>query len=94
MLSLDRSDRIFNTFLDLQSKRIDNVEGMTSTNRTVKLRKLIINYHARRLASDDFYERYERDKEYGFDGTFLEWLIDHADEIIALILKIIALFGL
>lgn len=94
MLNLSRSDRIFETFLEIQENRIDNQEGLSAGTRKNRIRNLLKNRKAKRLAADEAFDVYQTDVERGaFDGTFLTWLVEHADEIIALIQKIMAMFG-
>lgn len=80
MLDALRADRIFDSFLDTQGRSV--VEG---------IKKLRNHRRARRLAADSAYELYSKEN---YDGTFIEWLIENQDTILALITKIISMFAL
>lgn len=89
MLGLDRSDRIFDSYLESESIKVEEV----GEDRKGIIARLRANRRARRLACDDCYEHYLNERELGFDGSFLQWLIANKDQIFKIILQIIALFG-
>lgn len=69
-------------------------EGHATHGATVKELGFFKARRARRQAQAESYYMYESDVALGaWDGSFLEWLFAHADEIFALIAKIIALFS-
>lgn len=98
MLHFSSRRRTFDNFVASQehafSKSVEKA-GSSATEAKKNL-GLIKKFRAARRARDqamtEAYELYEGDA--AFDGTFLEWLFEHADEIFALIAKIMALFGL
>lgn len=94
-LSLDRTDRIFGNFLDLQDGRLDTADnGFTADDRRVAVKKLRFHRRARNSAADQSYETFLNDKDEGYKGTFLEWLIANQDKVLQIIMTIISLFGL
>lgn len=69
-------------------------EGHQQHGGAVKRLGLFKGRRARRQAQEEAHAKYQGDVESGaFDGTFLEWLMEHADEIFAMILKIMTLLG-
>lgn len=80
-LSDYRANRIFDNFV-------------ASDGRSGKLKKFIENRKARRLATQESLALYEDAKEDGFEGSFLDFLIENREEIFKLIMKLISLFGL
>ena len=83
---LRRSDRVFGNFLALK----DFSEGQERVGLRERIRN---NIRARHAACDECYSAYENAREEGYSGSFLDWLVENADEIFALIKKILALFG-
>lgn len=102
MFNTIRENRTFENFLELQNRRIDNPsDGLNAQNRALALKKIRGNLRARRQCCNDAHTLYEAAlengsayKENGDIMTFLEWLLANADTIIALIQRLISLFGL
>ena len=91
---LGRADRIFDNYLKVQSSRIDSSDGLSAEDRKSRIGTLRANRRAQRQCCDSSYELFKNDKDDGFNGTFLDWLLANSDKIFALIMKIMALFGL
>lgn len=96
MLDVLRADRVFESFLDIQDLRIDDPDqGLSASDRKLKIKTLRESRRARRLAAADSFEKYLNAKEdEGFNGTFFDWLIANPELVMAIIMKIISLFGL
>ena len=87
-------DRVFDSFLALQERSLQSSDTRNS------MRKAVRNRRVKRVCCDEAYSRYLIARENGTavseNGdilTFFEWLLAHAEEIFALIARIIALFG-
>ena len=86
MLTIDRQDRIFNNALSIVSSRQTD-EGFACAQCVKRLNRKI---RARRAASDEAFEAYQSS---GYEGSFLDYILEHWDQIFAIIQKIMSLFG-
>lgn len=82
-------DRTFGQFLNLQERGF-----AADSERGGLLKGLRAKRQAVQATADAMWQRFSAEREAGlFDGSFLEYLLEHADEIFALITKFIALFS-
>lgn len=72
----------FQTFADLDQRARAEIRKVPIRHRMTMLRQAYAEAH----------HLYEEDTEHGDPATFLQWLIDNADVIIALILKLVPRF--
>lgn len=93
-MSIFREDRIFDNFLEIQTRRMDDGDGFAASDRQNAIRKLRAHRRARRMCCDECCDTFERDSDNGFEGTFLQWLIENVEKVFAFIKRIMALFGL
>lgn len=89
-MDIGRSDRIFDSFLEISGRRFT---GNTERLGLVGRLRGRAGRQARRTCCDEAYERWQADVEAGSIQSFLEWLLANADEIFALIARLIALFS-
>ena len=83
---------VMQNFFQYQASRTNTgSNGLTPEDRTSTIRRLQRRREAKELAYDNAYDMY---RQSGFSGTFLEYLMEHWDEIFKMIQQLISLFGL
>jgi len=83
---------VMNNFLTYQASRLSTgSNGLTPENRSNAISRIRSKREAKELAYDNAYDMY---RQSGFSGTFLEYLMEHWDEIFKMIQQLISLFGL
>lgn len=91
MLDISRTDRMFDSFLDLESR------SLTVADTDGPIRRIRRNRRAKRLAADQAYEMFLTERENGTLGdamSFFAWMIANKDKILSIVTTIISLFGL